>query len=197
MKLFSSVILTLFTFLATSQNYKSLDEFNKNDTIQKGQAVIYGNFIQRLGFSSGGFAQDIRIINLENNEISSFRVKPAYKSAKENIFCFTIPPGTYAIYNYWWTQSKWYGAKFFTEPIYKNLDARENLDAKIKSGELKREDLALFVFTISSNSLNYLGTWHFDNGLVNFSDEKLTLDTKLKDKYKFIDFSKANTVLPN
>ncbi|MEC5166218.1 hypothetical protein RCH18_001954 [Flavobacterium sp. PL11] len=197
MKLFSTIILTLFTFLATSQNYKSLVEFNRNDSIVAGQAVIYGSFIQRLGFSSGGFAQDVRIINMETNEISAFRVKPAYKSAKENTFCYSITPGTYAIYNYWWTQSKWYGAKFFTEPIFKNIDSRENLDVKIKSGQLKQEDLTPFVFTINPNSLNYLGTWHFDTGVVKFSNDKLILDNKLKDKYKFIEFSKATTLLPN
>lgn len=103
------IISLFFSLSVYSQSMKSLNIISANDTVPEGQAVIYGNFIQRLGFSSGGFPQDIRIINLESNEISTFRVKPIFKTAKENSFCYLIEPGEYAILNYWWTESKWYG----------------------------------------------------------------------------------------
>ena len=182
---------------ANAQNFKTLSELDNNETVPTGQAVIYGNFIQRLGFSSGGFPQDIRLINIETKELFTFRVKPTFKSAKENTFCYILKAGTYAIVNYWWTQSKWYGGKIFTEPIFKDIDATNNLEDKIKSGKIKETDLVQFTFTITENSLNYLGTWHFDKGLVTFTDDKQIFDTKIREKYKKLDLTTAKTVLPN
>jgi hypothetical protein len=175
----------------------TLAELGNNESIPSGYAVIYGNFIQRLGFSSGGFPQDIRLINIETKEVLAFRVKPTFKSAKENTFCYVIKPGTYAILNYWWTQSKWYGGKMYTEPIFKGIDATDNLEQKLNSGQIKQEELVQFKFTIVENSLNYLGTWHFDKGLVSFTDDKIPFDSTLKDVYNKLDFSTAKIMLPN
>src|SRR5690606_3374808 len=153
-------------------NFTTLEEVSSGDTINNGKGIIYGNFIQRLGFSSGGFPQDIRLINLDTKEVLTFRVKPTFKSSKENTFVYYIKPGNYAILNYWWTQSKWYGGKMFTEPIFKNIDATDNFENKISSGQINIDNLEQFTFSISENSLNYLGTWHFDKGLVSFSNDK-------------------------
>ncbi|SFN89619.1 hypothetical protein SAMN05421741_11333 [Paenimyroides ummariense] len=191
------IISLFFSVSVYSQSMKSLNNISANDTVPEGQAVIYGNFIQRLGFSSGGFSQDIRIINLESNEISTFRVKPIFKTAKENSFCYVIEPGEYAILNYWWTESKWYGGQMFTEPIYKNIDATKDFEEKIKSGELTEKDLIKYTFTITENSLNYLGTWHFNKGLVSFTDDKTKLDKKLSNTFKKLDFINATTIIPN
>ncbi|WP_296685889.1 hypothetical protein [Flavobacterium sp.] len=186
----------LLTIFAQGQNFITLNEAKSGDTISSDEAIIYGNFIQRLGFSSGGFPQDIRIINLETKEVFTFRVKPTYKSAKENIFIYFIRPGKYAILNYWWTKSTWYGGKFFTEPIFKNIDMTDNLDLKIKSGQINQNELEQFTFEITKNSLNYLGTWHFDKGLVSFTDDKTQFDSLVKSKFKKLDFLSATTILP-
>jgi hypothetical protein len=186
----------LLTIFAEGQNFITLNEVGSGDIISSEEAIIYGNFIQRLGFSSGGFPQDIRIINLETKEAFTFRVKPTYKSAKENIFIYFIKPGKYAILNYWWTKSTWYGGKFFTEPIFKNIDMTDNFDLKIKSGQINQNELEQFTFEITKNSLNYLGTWHFDNGLVYFTDDKMQFDSLVKNKFKKLDFLSATTILP-
>ncbi len=186
----------LLTFLIVSsiqaQRIQTLEEFGEKEVIPAGYAVVYGNFIQRLGFSSGGFPQDIRLLNLETKEILAFRVKPTFKSAKENTFIYIIKPGTYAILNYWWTQSKWYGGKMFTEPIFKGIDATNETVLKQKT----REELKPFVFSLSENTLNYLGTWHFNTGLVSFTDDKSGLDADIKDSYPKLDFTAASTILP-
>lgn len=191
------IIIFIFAISVNGQNYKALKELYINRNIPDGQAIIYGNFIQRLGFSSGGFPQDIRLINLETKEILTFTVKPTLKSAKENTFAYYINPGKYAILNYWYTQSKWYGGTFFTEPVYKNIEVDENFEAKIKSDEIKVSDLLQFTFVIKENSLNYLGTWHFDKKLVSFTDDKTQLDKKIKSRLKKLDFSIAQSVIPN
>jgi hypothetical protein len=183
--------------IANAQELKSLNEVRREDSLNNGQTIIYGNFIQRLGFTSGGFPQDIRLIDINTNEVVSFRVKPTFKSAKENAFIYFIKPGNYAILNYWWTQSKWYGGKMFTEQIFKNVDASEGLDEKIKAGEINLNELKKFTFTIQPNSINYLGTWHFDKGLVSFTDDKTKHDNLVKTKYTNLDFTIAKTVLPN
>jgi hypothetical protein len=197
MKYTLTTILIFISIFTSGQNVTALAELGNNESIPSGYAVIYGNFIQRLGFSSGGFPQDIRLINTETKEILDFRVKPTFKSAKENVFCYAIKPGSYAILNYWWTQSKWYGGKMYTEPIFKGIDATDNLEQKLKSGQIKQEELIQFKFTINDNSLNYLGTWHFDKGLVSFTDDKIAFDSIIKDIYLKLDFSIANIILPN
>lgn len=193
------IITLFFIFIwgyCNAQQFKKLIEVKSKDSINGNEAIIYGNFVQRLAFLSGGFPQEIRIANIENNEIYSFNVKPAYKSAKENAFIYFIKPGKYVILHYWWTQSKWYGGKFFTEPIFNGLDSRDSLATKVKLGFIKENDLHRFMFSVDENSVNYLGTWHFDTGIVSFKDDKKTMDEKLFSKYPFINISKAKIALP-
>ncbi|UKT65920.1 hypothetical protein [Pedobacter mucosus] len=197
MKYLTSIALILVTLFSYGQNFKTLEVFRNNDTIPSGKAIFYGSFIQRLGFTSGGFPQDIRLINTDTKEVFTFRVKPAYKSTKENNFFYVIKPGNYAILHYWWTQSKWYGSKFFTEPIFKGIDSKDDLIAKLKSGKIKESDLIRYSFTITENSLNYLGTWHFDSGLVSFTNDKKDMDNKVMEKYRNINLSTATINLPN
>ncbi len=196
MKHLSVIILIFATMFAKGQNFTTLEEVSSRDKIKNGKAIIYGSFIQRLGFSSGGYPQDIRLINIDTKEVVTFRVKPTFKSSKENRFAYFIKSGSYAILNYWWTQSKWYGGEMFTEPIYKNVDASDNFKQKIKTGEINSKNLEQFTFTIQDDSLNYLGTWHFDKGLVSFTDDRTQFDNLIKGKFKKLDFSKAKEVIP-
>ena len=191
------IILFFCTTFTQAQNIQTLSEVKQKDILQKEESIIYGNFIQRLGFSSGGFPQDIRLINLDTKEIVAFRVKPIFKTTKENSFVYFIKPGNYAILNYWWTQSKWYGGKMFTEPIFRGVDATDDFEKRITSGEIEDDKLQMFTFTIVENSLNYLGTWHFDKGLVFFSEDKDKLDNELIQQYGNLDFSKAKVNLPD
>lgn len=197
MKSLFLVVLLFCAVFAEAQNPKSLRELGSNGSVPLGKCVFYGNFIQRLGFTSGGFPQDIRIANVDTKEVFAFRVKPTFKSAKENSFCFVVDPGRYVIFNYYWTQSKWYGGKMVAEPIFKGIDATDNLEEKVKSGQIDSNKVVRFGFYLEANTLNYLGTWHFDTGLVSFSDDKNRLDSQLKDKYKIIDLSTAKVVLPD
>lgn len=198
MKHFAITLLSLFTFFAHGQEIIPLKEVKHYDSMPTaGKAIIYGNFIQRLGFSSGGFPQEIRLVNLDTKEVISFNVKPIFKSARENMFIFFIEPGEYAILNYWWTQSKWYGGKVFTEPIFKDFDAMDGWEPKTKTRNINPDELEQYKLSISANSLNYTGTWHFDKGLVSFTNEKADLDSSLKSRYTKLDFSKARLMLPN
>ena len=197
MKYIASLILFFSALFVNGQNYKTLNKLSYNSTVKPAQAIIYGNFIQRLGFSSGGYSQEIRIINLDTEELYSFTVKPAFKSAKENTFIYFIKPGNYAILHYWWPQSKWYGGKIFTEPIYKGIASTTDLDEKIKSGQISKDELKQFTFSVADNSLTYLGTWHFDKEIVEFKDKKLDLDTPLSKRFKKLNFSEAIIELPH
>ncbi len=197
MKYIASLILFFSALFVNGQNYKTLNRLSYNSTVKPAQAIIYGDFIQRLGFSSGGYSQEIRIINLETEELYSFTVKPAFKSAKENTFFYFIKPGNYAILHYWWTQSKWYGGKIFTEPIYMSIASTSDLDEKIKSGQVSRDELKRFTFSVKENSLTYLGTWHFDKEVVSFTNEKLETDIPLSNRFKKLNFSQSITELPH
>ena len=196
MKTLIAAIFLCISVFAHSEGLIRLDEPKSNEAVPAGQAVFYGNFIQRLGFKSGGYPQDIRIVNIDTHATYTFRVKSTFKAAKENLFCYILEPGTYAIVNYWWTKSTWYGGKSYVEPILKGIEVNEKLEERVKSGELKEEDFEMFSFTITPNSVNYLGTWNFAKSPVSFSDEKASLDEKMQDKYKGLDFRNAKTVLP-
>ncbi len=189
--------LLIFASLTTKgQAIKTLKEVLSKDTVQTGQGIIYGVFIQRLGFSSGGFPQDIRIVNLETKQIFSFRVKPTFKSAKENMFSYHIPSGDYAIIQYLWTQSKWYGGKMYTEPIFKNY-AFSEIEAKLKSGKIKEEELEHFKFSIQPSTLNFVGSWHFDKEQVSFSDDKANIDKNVTKTQTKLNFGSATISIPN
>ena len=101
MNKYLTTLIILASLTTNGQGIKTLKEVLSKDTVQSGHGIIYGLFIQRLGFSSGGFPQNIRIVKLHTKEIFSFRVKPTFKSAKENIFSFHVPSGDYAIIQYW------------------------------------------------------------------------------------------------
>ncbi len=84
----------------------------------------------------------------------------------------------------------------FSEPIFQNVDASDDFETRIKSSAIDTNKLRKFTFTILKNSVNYVGTWHFDTGLVSFTDDKETLDDTLKKRYKNLDFSTAQLLLP-
>lgn len=196
-KKYITLLFLVFTALITQgQNITRLKSFKKGDKIADGQAVILGTFIQRLGFSSGGFPQDIRLLNIDTDEIFAFRVKSTFKSSKADNFIFHIKPGNYAILNYFWTQSKWYGGKMYMEPIFKGVDASKDFDKKIATREIKVDDLQRYTFNIDENSINYLGEWNFNTGLVSFIDSKDSFDQNFYKKFKNIDFSEAKLNLP-
>lgn len=197
MKYFLTLILGITIFSANGQELIQLEKVRSNDSLIENHAIIYGNFIQRLGFSSGGFPQDIRIQNIETGLFYKFRVKPTYKTRKANPFIFHIPSGQYRILIYWWTKSQWYGGKIFTEAIFKGIDTSTRaFRKKNERGKIIKENLVQYEFTVEKNNLNYLGTWHFDTGLVSFSDDKIQLDKEMNSKYKTFDFENAIIRLP-
>lgn len=191
-------ILLLISFCASGQPGRRLDKLGENDVIPAGQAAFYGEFVQRLKkMKSGGYPQDIRLINIETNEVFIFRVKSTFKTAKENTFCYLIEPGTYAILNYWYTESKWYGGKSYMEPIYKGDDSILETEEKIKNNEQRPDELVLFKLTVTENSLNYVGTWHFEQSPVFFTNEKEKTDEEMSSRYKKLDFSEARVEIPD
>lgn len=197
MKNLLTTLLLLISFVAAAQPGRRLEKLGENDTIPAGQAAFYGEFVQRLKkLKSGGYPQDIRLINIETNEVLIFRVKSTFKTAKENAFCYLIEPGTYAILNYWYTESKWYGGKSYMEPIYKGDDSILETERKIKNKEQRPDELVLFKFTIPANTLNYVGRWHFEQSPVFFTNEKEEVDKEMRGRYKKVGFEEAQIVIP-
>ncbi|RHJ84327.1 hypothetical protein [Parabacteroides sp. AM08-6] len=196
MKTLITILFLCLSVFSRGENLIRLEEPKSNEAVPAGKAIFYGKFIQRLGFKSGGYPQDIRIVNIDTHETYTFRVKTTFKAAKENVFCYVIEPGTYAIVNYWWTKSTWYGGKSHIEPIFKGIEVNDKLQERVDTGELKEEDFEMYSFTVSPNTLHYLGTWDFSKSPVSFSDEKGTLDNTMISKYKKLDFPNAKTTLP-
>ncbi|MGQ8867946.1 hypothetical protein [Myroides odoratus] len=192
----TTLIFLLLVQLSFAQKEINLEELLNTDYLVEDKAILYGTFVQRLGFSSGGFPQDIQLQNTDTKEIVSFRVKPTFKSAKRNIFIIYIEPGNYVILNYWWTKSTWYGGKTYTEPIYRDFDSFNYITPKEGENQLIQANLEQFKLTIQANTLYYVGTWHFDQSIVSFTNDKEELDLKIARNHPNLDFKKAKVHLP-
>ena len=173
-----------------------LNNVNKGETVAEGQAVIYGVFIQRLDKKSKGYPQYICIEDTKTLQRYMFKVKPAMKSDKENIFCAHIPSGTYRIISYYWVVSNWYGGTAHNEPVYKGIKVDKNFNRLLHNGQVKEEDLQTYTFTIRPDMANYLGRWNFGVEPATFDDDKETLDSHISELYPAIDFSIARKALP-
>ncbi len=57
------------------QKIESLKKADSSKELNDSTSIIYGLFIQRLGFTSGGFPQDIRLQNIITDKIYTFNVK--------------------------------------------------------------------------------------------------------------------------
>jgi TonB family protein len=62
-----------------------------------GHGVLYGSCLQRMGFSSGGIGQYVRLVNLSTGQVFRINVKPIMRSRRENTFCYALPAGRYAL----------------------------------------------------------------------------------------------------
>lgn len=190
---FLIVLIMLLCVQFSFAQKENLEEVLNTDYLVEDKAILYGTFIQRLGFSSGGFPQDIQLQNTDTKEIVSFRVKPTFKSAKRNTFIIYIEPGNYVILNYWWTKSTWYGGKTYTEPIYKDSDS---FTTKEEGNQLIQTNLEQFTLSFQANTLYYVGTWHFDQSIVSFTNDKEELDLKITRSHPNLNFKKAEVHLP-
>jgi len=196
MKSIITTILLLIANLTQAQKVRNLESVPKYSKPLSHQTLIYGNFIQRLGFKSGGFPQYVRMLNQNTQKLYALKVKPELSSSKENSFFYYIPPGKYTILNYVWTESAIYGGKMTTEPIFKGIDTTRKIDGKVVDVAIKNEELLQFSFEIEPETITYLGTWNFETGVVSFVDEKVKIDEKLSPTYTRINFSAAKTVIP-
>lgn len=151
------------------------------------KGIVYGGCVQRLGFSSGGFQQYVRLYNLSTGKAVNIEVKPAFRTAKYNTFCYALPPGRYALVNYQYTESKWYGGEMHAETLRK---ARP--DAAPAPVAATR-----YVFTVAPGQLHYLGTWHFDKAAQpRFTNSKTATDEQLSKDFKKLPFAEALVAVP-
>jgi hypothetical protein len=178
MKFKLTILLFSLCYVAKAQQAIRLDDVDQKDTISAERAVMYGTFVQRLNaITSGGLNQEIYLRDTATKELYVFRAKPLFKSAKQNNFIFSIKPGTYAIVEYMYQKSTWYGFKEFRQ--------------QIKKGEGNP-----YLFTIIPGSLNDLGTWHFEKENVSFENSAEQVKDKFKQDYQKLDFTKAVQNIP-
>jgi|GEM_PF-995112 len=156
-------------------------------SIPSNLGVVYGNCIQRLGFTSGGLTQYIRVVNTKTGRIYSFVVKPALRSRKENSFCYALPPGRYALYSYEFAESKWYGSDLHSESLQKAGAVASN--PPLSSTR--------YLFTVKPGQLHYLGSWNMEQAnTIRFINDKPALDAQLAPSFKHLDFNAALIAIP-
>ena len=189
MKIVQFILIFIFlsdTFLFSQIN-NPLKEYFGFDTVSENRCIAYGNFVQKTGIIREAEPQFVSIINIETNHISSIIVKPLNKTGKETVFAFYVRPGTYEILNYIWTKKILYVVKTYSQTIQKNLVSEDTSSA----------NSYWYKFTIEPNTLNYLGTWHFEESRVYFVEDKIKLDKTMKKKFGLLNYSRALLAIPN
>ncbi|WP_375417368.1 energy transducer TonB [uncultured Hymenobacter sp.] len=152
------------------------------------KGVIYGACLQRLGFTSGGFYQFVRLVNLTTQQVFVISVKPAFKSQRENSFCYALPPGRYALSQYEYTSSKWYGGEMRTERLLKLPATAEGAPA---AGTTR------FTFNVQPGVAHYVGVWNFtDEGKPSFQNGKAAMDTRFRPGLRMTDLRAAVLAIP-
>ncbi len=188
---------SILTIGVKSQQTGVLKKVYNGHTMRPDEAIVYGTFIPRLGMAHSLNFHEVRFQNVNTGEILKLKIKPKSRKSQDEKFVLIIPPGTYTILNYVWPEKRWYGNMIYTEPIFKGINSLDNLEEKILNGQIKAQDLQQFSFTISPQTVNYIGTWRFNTSLVSFTDDKGNMDDSIKNKYKKLDLSKALIVLPD
>lgn len=126
------------------------------------KGAIYGSFIQRLGFSSGGYEQSVYLRKIETGKIYRFVVKPTWRGSKENFFSKTVTPGKYEILFYEYAG----GVTFSREEVWNHHNGKR------------------YTFEVKPNELTYVGTWDFSSYFVYFRSAKEAAMGKLQKKHK-------------
>lgn len=149
------------------------------------RGLVYGSCIQRLGFSSGGIGQYVRLANLSTGKAVRIEVKPPLRSRAQNAFCYALPPGRYALYKYEFTVSKWYGGEMHEEELHKALINGQPLNT------------TRYEFAVVPGQLHYLGTWDLSQeSQPTFRNEKQLLDGQLGTVFKHPNLGQAVVALP-
>jgi len=144
-------------------------------TLPPDKGLIYGSCVQRLGFSSGGMGQYVRLRNLDTDKVFRILVKPLMRSRGENEFCVALPVGRYALQQYEYS----YGIESLR---------------KASRGALTD---TRYTFVVQPGKLQYVGTWNFSaSQQPRFTDEKATLDAQLSGNYSKLSFADAIRALP-
>ncbi|MCB2408252.1 energy transducer TonB [Hymenobacter lucidus] len=140
------------------------------------KGVIYGSFVQRLGFSSGGLGQYVRLHNLTTHKVVRILVKPVMRSRPENEFCVALPPGRYALYQYEYN----YGF----EQVRKLRNSPPLADTR-------------YIFVVQPGQLHYVGTWDLSQPMQpRFSSHKPELDQRIGAEYPALPLAEAVEALP-
>ncbi|NVO32733.1 hypothetical protein [Hymenobacter lapidiphilus] len=153
---------------------------NSKKELPPDKGILYGSCVQRLGFSSGGLGQYVRVVNLNTQQYFRLNVKPIVRSRRENPFCYALPAGRYALITYEFAG----GIQSSVESVRKHRNSQT----------LER---TRYIFTVMPGQLHYVGTWDFSQEFdPRFLDEKFTLDLVFQQKYPHLPLHQAQVALP-
>lgn len=151
-----------------------------------GRGVLYGTCLQRLGGGSGGFGQYVRLVNLSTGQVFRINVKPVLRSRRENLFCYALPAGRYALSQY----------EFIGSGLLPDLHNERLLKPRPVPGP--GLTATRFLFTLAPGQLHYVGTWNFANEHEPiFLNEKELLDPGLHADYPAADLGGARLAVPH
>ena len=150
--------------------------------------LAYSSCIQRLGFESGDLGQYVRLVNLTTGKPVRIKVKPPFRTRKQNVLCFALLPGRCALYKYDSPPAGGKTAKC-TRKICAKPPSPEAADGRLSATR--------YLFTVAAGQLHYLGTWNLEqkNAPV-FLNEKAQLDAQLLPLFKNLSFDAAMISLP-
>jgi TonB family protein len=156
--------------------------------IPAGKGLIYGSCLQRLGGSSSlGTGEYVRLVNLTTQKSFRILVKPATMSRRENVFCYALPAGRYALFIYEFPDAKWGPYQLHFETIRKPTPDQDGADLQATR----------YQFVVEAGRLHYVGTWNLSNeNEPSFLNEKTLLDARIQASYESLKLEEARVAIP-
>ncbi|GAB3334008.1 energy transducer TonB [Hymenobacter humi] len=154
----------------------------------KGQGMIYGTCLQRLGSTNSlGTGEFVQLVNLTTHKLVTIGVKPPMKSRRENGFFYALPAGRYALHIYAYPDKVWGPYRTHFEHLRKPVAPAPNAPLRATR----------YQFTVESGKVHYVGTWNLANeNQPEFLDEKSQIDTAIQASFPQFNFKEAVMALP-
>lgn len=173
----STIIKLSLTCVALILTSCASGQIGKGYAPTQNEAAIYGVFVQRLGFSSGGTPQTLFIRNIETKEVVRVTVKPTWASKQKNSFSAKMKPGTYELTHYHFPEG-------YTQN-WKNIYSCSTREECIKINERIKNndttDLVRYKFTVESNKINCIGVLDFSQAIPVFRNNEDEIASILKE----------------
>lgn len=206
MRVILTILLSVCSIVASAQQVEELQKMGFHDYPEDAlyPSFIYGS-VARSMFDTSCVSRDVVWLYQEETDVLwSFYVKPMRRKVKNHRFCYSIPPGRYAVLGYSCIRDCSSGGalsslnrQLYTWWLGKDGQWSEN-DRRYMSKKRKAPlPTPIYYITIEKGKTYYIGKWLVDEKGISFIDDKQHLDEIMKIKVPELNYDNAVIALPS